>query len=238
MEPQKELIAKAKELGIKVTDEQAAKFGRYLDLLLEWNEKINLTAITDPQEVIVKHFVDSLCLLKAVDLKAGAKVIDVGTGAGFPGVPLKIMRPDIELTLLDGLNKRLKFLAEVGKELDFKASYVHKRAEEAGKLVGMRESYDLATARAVAKMSTLCEYCIPLIKMKGKFAAMKGPGLREELSEAKRAMELLGCKEITVESFVLPDPEKSERNIAVLQKTNFTPKDYPRHGNKISKSPL
>lgn len=234
----KELISLGKEMGIKIETQQAEQFQVYLELLLSWNEKINLTAIVEPREVLIKHFIDSLCFLKAVEVKEGAKLIDVGTGAGFPGVPLKIMRPDLKLTLLDGLNKRLKFLQEVGKELDFEAEYIHKRAEEAGKLPEMREQYDFATARAVAKMSTLCEYCVPFIKMKGRFVAMKGPGLKEELTESKRAIAILGCKLQKVEEFRLPDAEQSERNIAVLQKIAFTPKDYPRHGNKITKTPL
>ncbi len=238
MDIRTELIAKAKELEIKVNGAQAEKFQRYLELLLEWNENINLTAITDPHEAVIKHFVDSLTFIKTVQIKGGAKLIDVGTGAGFPGIPIKIMRPDVELTLLDGLNKRLLFLKEVAKELNFEANFVHKRAEEAGKMKEMREKYDIATARAVARMSTLCEYCIPLIKMKGQFVAMKGPGLEDELAEAENAMEILGCQLEKTEKFILPDEEKSERNIAVLRKYNFTPKEFPRHGNKISKSPI
>lgn len=233
-----ELIAKAKEAGIKVTKAQAEKFQKYLELLLNWNEKINLTAITDPSECVVKHFVDSLLFLKTVSPKQGAKIIDVGTGAGFPGIPIAIMRPDIKLTLLDSLNKRLVFLREVCKELDIEAEFVHKRAEEAGKIKGMRENYDIATARAVARMNTLCEYCIPLIKMKGLFVVMKGPGLDEEMEEAKKAIRILGCDVKKQENFTLPNEEKSERNIAVLQKFRFTPKDYPRHGNKITKDPI
>ena len=233
-----ELIAKAKEAGVKVTKAQAEKFQKYLELLLNWNEKINLTAITDPSECVVKHFVDSLLFLKTVSPKQGAKIIDVGTGAGFPGIPIAIMRPDIKLTLLDSLNKRLVFLREVCKELDIEAEFVHKRAEEAGKIKGMRENYDIATARAVARMNTLCEYCIPLIKMKGLFVVMKGPGLDEEMEEAKKAIRILGCDVKKQENFTLPNEEKSERNIAVLQKFRFTPKDYPRHGNKITKDPI
>ncbi|MFI3206931.1 MAG: 16S rRNA (guanine(527)-N(7))-methyltransferase RsmG [Clostridia bacterium] len=238
MDIREELVLKAKEIGVKIKPAQAEKFQRYYELLIEWNEKINLTAITEASEIVTKHFVDSLAILKYVDIKQDAKMIDVGTGAGFPAVPIKIMRPDIDMTLLDGLNKRLKFLAVVGEELGLEFTCVHKRAEEAGRMNEMRESYDVAVARAVAKMNTLCEYCIPLIKMKGKFVAMKGPALSEELVEAKRAMGLLGCSLKSEETFVLPDNEKSERKIAVLQKFSFTPKIYPRHGNKISKDPL
>ena len=238
MDIKQELIEKAKELGIKIKMPQAEKFQIYYNLLIEWNEKINLTAITEPLQVITKHFIDSLMLLKFVEIKENAKMIDVGTGAGFPAVPIKIMRPDIEMTLLDGLNKRLKFLNLVGDELGLEFNCIHKRAEEAGKIVGMRESFDIVTARAVAKMNTLCEYCIPLVKMKGRFVAMKGPGLSDELEVAKNAIGLLGCRLKFSQSFNLPDEEKSERNIAVMQKFSFTPKIYPRHGNKISKDPI
>ena len=226
-----ELIARAKEIGVKVTMPQAEQFQIYLNMLLERNEVMNLTAITDPHEAVVKHFVDSLTLLKAVEIKKGAKMIDVGTGAGFPGLPIKILRPDIELTLLDSLNKRLKFLSEVCEAIGVEAVCLHKRAEEAGRDVKLRESFDLATARAVANMNTLSEYCIPLIKM-------KGPGLDEEMALAKKAVSVLGCKVVKTVSFTLPDEEKSERNIAVMQKTAYTPKAYPRHGGTITKKPL
>ena len=160
------LISKAKEIGVKVSPAQAEQFQIYLDLLLERNTVMNLTAITDPEEAVIKHFVDSLTLLKALEIKKNAKVIDVGTGAGFPGIPLKIMRPDIELTLLDSLNKRLVFLREVCDAIGIETETIHKRAEEAGKDTKLRESFDVATARAVANMNILAEYCIPLIKMK------------------------------------------------------------------------
>lgn len=238
MDIREEIIIKAKEIGVKVSAEQAEKLQTYLDMLLERNEVMNLTAITDPHEAVVKHFVDSMTLLKAVEIKKGAKLVDVGTGAGFPGLPIKIMRPDIELTLLDSLNKRLKFLQEVCEKIGVEASFVHKRAEEAGRDVKLRESFDIATARAVANMNTLAEYCIPLIKMKGIFAAMKGPGLNDEMLLAKKAISTLGCKVIKTIPFTLPDAEHSERAIAVMQKTMYTPKTYPRHGGTITKKPL
>lgn len=236
MDIRDELILKAKEIGVKVKKDQADQFQIYLDLLLEWNEKINLTAITDPHEAVIKHFVDSLTFIKTVDIKPGAKIIDVGTGAGFPGIPIKIMRPDVELTLLDGLNKRLKFLNVVTDSIGVEAIFIHKRAEEAGRIREMREKYDIATARAVANLNTLCEYCIPLVKMKGYFVAMKGPNFDEELREADNAIDILGCEIKNVEKIILPD--QSERNIAVMRKFRFTPKEYPRHGNKITKSPI
>lgn len=231
-----ELMAKAKTIGVKVNVEQAAKFQNYLELLLEWNEKINLTAITDPSQVVEKHFVDSLTLLSHSKIKEGAKVVDVGTGAGFPGIPLKIMRPDVELTLLDSLNKRLSFLGEVCAALGIEARRVHKRAEEAGLDKTMRESYDVAVARAVAPMNVLCEYCLPLIKMKGFFIAMKGPGAGEELVQAENALDILGGTDVELISLALP--EAGERNLILVQKKAFTPKGYPRHGGTIGKHPL
>ena len=181
------------ELGIALNDTQKQQFIAFYEYLAEKNKVMNLTAITDPEEAVIKHFVDSLTLLKALEIKKNAKVIDVGTGAGFPGIPLKIMRPDIELTLLDSLNKRLVFLREVCDAIGIEAETIHKRAEEAGKDTKLRESFDVATARAVANMNILAEYCIPLIKMKGYFAAMKGPSLPDELEYARKAISSLGC---------------------------------------------
>ncbi len=231
-----ELISGAKALGVKVTPQQAEQFQTYLELLLSWNEKINLTAITGPHEVVEKHFLDSLTLLSHCKLKQGAKLLDVGTGAGFPGIPLKILRPDLELTLLDGLNKRLVFLGEVCSALGIEAQRIHKRAEEAGLDHKMRESYDVVTARAVAPLNVLSEYCLPLVKMKGFFLAMKGPGAREELAQAEHALDVLGGTDREILSLSLPTA--GERNIISIQKKAFTPKNYPRHGGTITKHPL
>lgn len=230
------LISGAKQLGIKMTMSQAEQFQSYLELLLEWNEKINLTAITDPDEVLEKHFLDSLTLLSHCEIKQGARLIDVGTGAGFPGIPLKIMRPDLELALLDGLNKRLVFLGEVCSALGLEAERVHKRAEEAGLDPKMRESFDIVTARAVAPLNVLAEYCLPLVKMKGYFLAMKGPGAKEEVNQAEKALDILGGTEVKLLSLSLPTA--GERNIAAIRKKAFTPKGYPRHGGTITKHPL
>lgn len=230
------LIQQAQTLGWKVTPRQAERFQLYMELLLEWNEKMNLTSITEPEQVVEKHFLDSMTLLAWGKLKEKARVIDVGTGAGFPGIPLKIMRPDIDLTLLDGTQKRLNFLGEVCKALHISATRVHKRAEEAGLDKTMRERFDLATARAVAGLPVLAEYCLPLVKMKGMFLAMKGPGAQEELAEAQNALEILGSGEPQVLSLTLPGGE--ERNLILCQKLRFTPKGYPRHGGTIAKHPL
>ncbi len=230
---------KAKAVGVKLTPAQAAQFEVYLELLLKRNEEVNLTAVTDPEEAAVKHFADSLTLLRAVELKPGAKLCDVGTGAGFPGLPVKILRPDLEVTLLDSTNKRLVFLREVCDALRLSGvTLLHKRAEEAGRDSKLRERFDVVTARAVANLNILAEYCVPLVKMKGVFAPMKGPGLSEELEAAEKALETLGCNLRRVETFTLPDKESSARNIAVFQKTRFTPKEYPRHGGTIVKKPL
>ena len=224
--------------GWGLAADAAPRLLEFSDRLLEKNRVMNLTAITDPEEAVIKHFVDSLTLLKALEIKKNAKVIDVGTGAGFPGIPLKIMRPDIELTLLDSLNKRLVFLREVCDAIGIEAETIHKRAEEAGKDTKLRESFDVATARAVANMNILAEYCIPLIKMKGYFAAMKGPSLPDELEYARKAISSLGCDVVKTVPFILPDEEQSERFVAVMRKLRFTPKMYPRHGGTIAKKPL
>lgn len=236
MEVKELLQARAKELGWTVNDRQGEQFQRYWELLVEWNEKMNLTAITQPEEVVEKHFLDSMTLLSWGKLRQGARVIDVGTGAGFPGIPLKIMRPDIDLTLLDGTQKRLNFLGEVCRQLHISSTRVHKRAEEAGLDKTMRERFDLAVARAVAPMNILAEYCMPLIKMKGHFIAMKGPGGSEELREADHALEVLGSGEPEVLTFTLL--QAGERQLIVCQKLRFTPKGYPRHGGTIGKHPL
>ena len=221
-----------------LSEKQYAQLEKYAELLVEWNEKMNLTAITDPEGIAVKHFLDCLAYLKRADIPDGARVADVGTGAGFPGVVLKIARPDIKLVLIDSLQKRLNFLGAVIDKIAIKAELVHARAEDAGHDKKLRESFDFVTARAVANLAVLSEYCIPLVKMKGIFAAMKGPGLDEEMAQAKKAVAVLGCKVVKTVPFTLPDEEKSERNIAVMQKIDFTPKTYPRHGGTITKKPL
>ena len=213
-----ELLEKAKAMGIKLTAQQADQFQTYMELLLEWNEKINLTAITQPEEVVEKHFLDSLTLLSWGKMKQGAKVIDVGTGAGFPGIPLKIARPDLDTAL------------------KLSARRIHKRAEEAGLDKTMRERYDVATARAVANLPVLAEYCMPLVKMKGFFIAMKGPGAEQELEAAGNALDILGSGEPEVLPLTLPGGE--ERSLVICQKLRFTPKGYPRHGGTILKHPL
>ena len=225
------------EKGIAYNEETLQKLDKYAQLLVEWNEKINLTAITDPEGIVIKHFLDCALLLDKVDLKENAKVIDVGTGAGFPGVVLKIFRPDIKLTLLDGLNKRLVFLNEVAAALGLTdVETVHLRAEEAGKKQNFRENFDLVTARAVARLNLLYEYCLPLCKVGGVFCAMKGPSAEEEAKEALSAGKLLGGANPEILRETLTGEEV--RTFIITKKISQTPPKYPRVSAKIAKQPL
>lgn len=208
----------------------------YGNLLIEWNEKMNLTAITEPEEVLYKHFYDCLLFFKNVNVPNGARVIDVGTGAGFPGMVLKIARPDIELCLLDSLNKRLVFLSEVLSKIGLTAEVVHARAEEGAKKENLRETFDIACARAVAQMPVLSEYCLPYIKPGGLFVAMKGPAADEELKSAQKAISILGGGESALYCENLPDG--SQRRIIKIKKLSQTPTKYPRGSGKITKQPL
>lgn len=230
-----ELLKKwCSENNIKIDSVQLEQFERYAALLKEWNEKMNLTAITDDEGIAVKHFIDSITLLKFADIKGS--VIDIGTGAGFPGIPLKIMLPDIELTLLDSLNKRLVFLDTVCRELDIQAELIHSRAEESSLKAEYREQYDFAVSRAVANLPALCEYCIPYVKRGGVFISMKGPDGENELAAAENAIAILGGKAEDVRLLTLPD--ESSRTVITIKKVKSTPEKYPRRGQKINKSPL
>lgn len=227
----------ADENEISVSEIQLEKFEDYARILVEWNEKINLTAITEPKEIAVKHFIDSLTVFKSFNIKKSSSMIDVGTGAGFPSVPLKIMRDDINLTLLDSLNKRINFLNQLCDSLDIKAQTIHSRAEDAGRNSQYRESFDIAVSRAVANLSSLCEYCIPFVKKGGAFIALKGKDGLSELEAAKNAISILGAKCSDENNYItLPDGEK--RIIFIIEKLQFTPEKYPRRGVKINKNPL
>ena len=221
---------------ITYTDSQIGQFETYAKTLVEWNEKMNLTAITDPTGIAQKHFLDSALLLQKISVKTGALLIDVGTGAGFPSVPCTILRPDIRLTLLDSLNKRITFLTELSKELGIASKCIHVRAEEGGRQPELREKFDVATARAVAHMRELSEYCLPFVKVGGIFAALKGPDLEQELNEAKNAIKQLGGKIERVEEYTLPDGDR--RTLVVIKKFSQTPTKYPRPSAKIKKQPL
>lgn len=226
----------APEYGVELDTTALERFSVYCSLIIEWNNKMNLTAIKEPTEIAVKHFLDCLSILKYVDIPNGASLIDVGTGAGFPGIPLLIARPDIKLTLLDSLNKRLIFLQEVIDSLQLNATIIHSRAEEGALNPELREKFDFATSRAVAGMNVLAEYCLPYIKVGGCFIAMKGPQAGEELQSAKNAIATLGCSVKNINTFTLQD--NSTRCIVNITKNNHTPKQYPRHGSKIAKKPL
>ena len=226
----------AKELGIVLKEEQIARFAEYARLLCEWNERMNLTAITDPEGIAVRHFVDSLTLLGAVSPSPGAKLLDVGAGAGFPSMPVCLVRPDLNPTLLDSLNKRLIFLEAVTRKLGISAELLHQRAEDAARLAEYRERFDLVCARAVARLGALCEYCLPFVRLGGQFAALKGPDAEQELEEAAEAIALLGGKVEKIQSFTLSD--SSERRVIILKKIHPTPTKYPRRGTKIAKNPL
>ncbi len=218
-------------------DETAiGRLNLYGNLLCEWNERMNLTAITEPDEVLYKHFYDCLLFFKKIKVAQGAEIIDVGTGAGFPGVVLKIARPDIKLTLLDSLAKRLTFLNEVLKALGLEADTVHSRAEDGGKDPRMREKFDIACARAVANLPVLCEYCIPFVKKGGLFVAMKGSSGQEEASLAQNAYKTLGCEKPKIICENLRQGE--QRTFIISKKISQTPTKYPRNAGKITKNAL
>lgn len=231
------LIDQAEKSGIELSNEQIEKFERYYELLIEWNEKMNLTALTEMEDVALKHFCDSVLLLKYADIREGASLIDVGTGAGFPSIPVKIMRPDINLCLLDSLNKRLIFLNEVVSQLNLEnVQIIHSRAEDGAKKAELREKFDYATSRAVAQLNVLSEYCLPYVKVGGAFLAMKGKYSEEEISNAKNAIKLLGGKTSKVSTYNLID--SSERTIINISKISKTDSRYPRNSGKIKSKPL
>jgi 16S rRNA (guanine(527)-N(7))-methyltransferase RsmG len=233
---EKTLETHATKYDIPLTPEQLRHFALYAELLLDWNTRMNLTAITEPEEIAVKHFLDSLLLLKCTEIPENESVIDVGTGAGFPGLPLKIARPDLRLTLLDSSAKRVTFLREVANALGLEAEAIHGRAEEQGQKPEHRERYGLVTARAVAALPVLCEYCLPFVRVGGVFAALKGPGIHAEAEDAKAAITRLGGKLQAIEEIELPNLNR--RTIVLVQKISQTPAEYPRAHAKIAKRPL
>ncbi|MGN1351375.1 MAG: 16S rRNA (guanine(527)-N(7))-methyltransferase RsmG [Clostridia bacterium] len=222
---------------IDVSEKQCKKFFEYMKLLIEWNEKINLTAIVEPGQVITKHFLDSLTILNYIGTKQ-QKIIDVGTGAGFPGIPIKIMDDLSEITLIDSLNKRINFLQEVINKNNLKnIRAIHGRAEDFGQDKLYREKYDVCVARAVAPMNILVEYLLPFARVNGICICMKGANIEEELEEAKKAINLLGGKIEKVESFGLSGSE-DRRNIIIIRKISKTPKQYPRKAGTAKKYPI
>lgn len=230
-----ELEIKAKQIEIELIKEQIEKYYNYMNLLLEWNEKINLTAIIEPREIILKHFVDSLTIAKYI--KDDEKLIDVGTGAGFPGIPLSIVKENTDIVLLDSLNKRINFLEEVKENLKLEnITTIHGRAEEFGKNKNEREKYDIATSRAVASLNILLEYLLPLVKVGGRAICMKGSNI-EEIENAKNALEILGGKIEKIEEITLPNSD-IKRNIIIVKKVKNTPSKYPRKPGTPSKEPI
>ncbi len=230
-----DLIRKASQLGIRLSEEKAHLYYQYMELLLEWNEKINLTAITDPHEIILKHFIDSLTALPYIPEKSN--VLDIGTGAGFPGIPLKIVNNN-SYTLMDSLNKRITFLQEVIKELRLEdIEVVHARAEDYARNNEKREKYQVVIARAVASLNILVEYMLPMLQIGGVAICMKGSQIEQEIVNAKKAIEILGGKLETVEQFKLPESNIS-RTIIVIKKIKNTPNIYPRKAGIPTKKPL
>lgn len=222
-----------KKYELDLPSEVYGKLEIYADFLVKYNENVNLTAITDVREIFVKHFLDSILLLKYVDIPSNSSIIDVGTGAGFPSVPMKIYRPDLKITLLDSLNKRINFLQQLCEMTQIDAEFIHGRAEDYGKESQYREKFDFSCARAVANLSVLSEYCIPFVKIGGYFISMKGPN--EIIDESNKAVELLGGK---IKSDIQYSLENDTRRIIAIEKISQTPTKYPRNSSQIKKKPL
>ena len=232
----KELTKLASKIEIELSLDEIEKLYKFMNLLLEWNEKINLTAITEPEDIILKHFVDSITIKKYI--KSENKVLDMGTGAGFPGIPLKIISSDTNFTLVDSLNKRIIFLNEVCDKLKLdKIENIHSRAEELAKNKKYREQYDIVTSRAVARLASLVEYMLPFVKVGGRCICMKGSNVDEELTEAKKAINILGGEIEKVDKFLLPNSD-IERNIVIIKKIKNTSSKYPRKPATATKQPI
>lgn len=225
--------SKFKEYGLELDREGYELLDLYAEYLVEYNKSVNLTAITEPEEILIKHFLDSILLVRYVDIKQNSSIIDVGTGAGFPSVPLLIYRRDIKLTLLDSLNKRIIFLQNLCDKLGLSADFVHGRAEDIAKMPEYREKFDYSCARAVANMSLLSEFCLPFVKVGGSFLAMKGPS--EDISVGDNAISLLGGKTADVSEYQL---EGEHRRIITVNKISQTPSKYPRNSSQIKKKQL
>lgn len=230
------LWQKASEIGIELSQSQLERFAVYGQELVSYNQKVNLTAITDPEGIVIKHFVDSIALAVLYEIPQGASLADVGTGAGFPSVPLGVVRPDLKITLIDSLAKRLTFLQLVSKLLEQENTTVHARAEQAGIDPKLRESFDVVTARAVAELRVLCEYCLPLVKVGGVLLALKGPDCGGEIADAANAISTLGGGELQAKEYTLPDG--SGRTLVIIKKLSPTPPKYPRQRVKLNEKPL
>lgn len=226
------------EVGLELSEEKYDKFIKYMRLLQEWNEKINLTAITDDEDIIKKHFIDCIKAFKSDSIKNAKSIIDVGTGAGFPGLPIAIMNSNINITLLDSLNKRINFLNTVISSLGLKnVVTIHSRAEDGARNPKLREKFDVATSRAVANMAVLSEFCMPYVKVDGYFVALKGPAIDEELKEGKKAIKTLGGEFKGIIEVNIEDSDL-KHNIVEIKKVSKCPKIYPRKAGTINKSPI
>ena len=233
-----QLKKKSEMLDISLSEKQLQQFLSYYEMLIEKNKVMNLTAITEKEEVIDKHFIDSISFNKAMDVTRSLKILDLGTGAGFPGIPLKIAYPNLEITLLDSLNKRIKFLDEVIEALGLEGiSTIHGRAEDYAKQASYREQFDICVSRAVANLATLSEYCLPYVKEGGCFISYKSGSVEEELEQSKKAIFELGGKVKEVIAFTLPETD-IERTFVVIEKVRKTPKKYPRKAGLPSKEPI
>lgn len=228
----------ASDIGLELDETKYNQFIKYKDLLKEWNEKVNLTAITEDEQIIKKHFIDSMKIFKFQPLKQASKIIDIGTGGGFPGIPMRIMRPEVEMVLLDSLKKRINVLDDILNNIGIQGlETIHGRAEEFGQSLIYREKFDAVVSRAVANLTVLAELCVPFVKVGGYFVALKGPSVNEEVTEAKKAIGLLGGK---IEDIIEIEIEDSDlnHNLVVIKKVKNTPKQYPRKAGIINKKPL
>ncbi len=219
-----------KTLEINITDEKYEKFMTFYEILIEWNKNMNLTSITDFEDVFIKHFYDSLCLVKGIELN-NQKILDVGSGAGFPGIPLKIIFDDLDITIIDSLNKRIKFLESLTKALDIKVRLIHGRVEEHQ----FKNHYDIVTARAVSNLQVLTELCLPFAKVGGVFIALKGPKYKEEYENSKNAIRVLGGKLLTSVEYEVVN---QKRALVIISKIEKTEKQYPRNYGRIKNKPL
>jgi 16S rRNA (guanine527-N7)-methyltransferase len=228
----------AEELGVPLTDHQLDQFERFTALLLEWNEKFNITRISDPEEIVIRHYLDSLSILSAVKIPGGASLIDVGTGGGIPGIPLKIAIPELRLTLLDSVRKKLTFAEVVAADLALKdVRFVHARAEDAGRDKALRGRFDFCVSRAVARLNVLAELCLPFCRIGGKWVAYKGPEADEEIAEAQKAIKMLGGEMIKVRKLILPSSDQS-RTLIVVKKIHPTFHTFPRKAGTPQATPL
>ena len=231
-----DLINKARKINVNISEDNAEKFYKYNKLLIEWNKKINLTAIIEEKEIILKHFIDSLSINKYIETEK--KIMDIGTGAGFPGIPLKIVNENKRLILVDALSKRINFLEEVKNDLELiNIELIHSRSEDLAKNLKYRENMDIAISRAVANLQVVVEYMLPFVKINGLCICMKGPNIKEEIINSKNAINILGGKIERIDKIVLPESD-IERNIIVIRKVKVTPNKYPRKAGTATKQPL